>query len=59
MRLPGLLCVLAASLGLSACATSGYRDASQPITVETGLDLDRYLGLWYEIARFPNRFERD
>ena len=22
------------------------------------LDLDRYLGKWYEIARFPNRFER-
>lgn len=59
MRLPGFLCALAATLGLAACTTSGYRDTSQPITVDTTLDLDRYLGLWYEIARFPNRFERD
>lgn len=26
-------------------------------TVE-GLDIDRYMGLWYEIARFDHRFER-
>ena len=24
-----------------------------------GLELDRYLGKWYEIARFPNRFEKE
>jgi apolipoprotein D and lipocalin family protein len=23
------------------------------------VDLDRYLGKWYEIARYPNRFEKD
>ncbi len=23
------------------------------------VDLDRYAGTWYEIARFPNRFQRD
>ncbi|MGD8817932.1 MAG: lipocalin family protein, partial [Acidobacteriota bacterium] len=23
------------------------------------LDLQRYAGLWYEIARFPNRFQKD
>jgi len=27
-------------------------------TVKT-LDLDRYLGTWYEIARFPHSFEKD
>ena len=26
-------------------------------TVER-LDIDRYMGLWYEIARFDHRFER-
>jgi len=46
MRLPGLLCALAASLGLSACTTPRYRDASQPIAAEAGLGVDRYLGLW-------------
>ncbi len=35
-----------------------YRDRSVPMTVEGGLDLNRYLGKWYEIARFPNSFER-
>lgn len=23
------------------------------------VDIDRYLGTWYEIARYPNRFEKD
>ncbi len=27
-------------------------------TVNT-VDLNRYLGTWYEIARFPNRFQKD
>ena len=25
----------------------------------TGFELPRYLGVWYEIARLPHRFERD
>jgi len=24
-----------------------------------GVDISRYLGVWYEIARFPHRFEKD
>ena len=30
-------------------------------TLETvpSVDLDRYLGTWYEIARYPNRFQKD
>lgn len=35
-----------------------YRDRSAPISVAENFDLKRYLGLWYEIARFPNRFEK-
>jgi len=35
-----------------------YRDQSVPMSVVTTLDLERYLGKWYEIARFPNRFEK-
>jgi len=35
-----------------------YRDQSVAMAVETGLDLNRYLGKWYEIARFANRFEK-
>lgn len=28
-------------------------------TTVKSLDLDRYLGTWYEIARFPHSFEKD
>lgn len=50
---------LALSLALATPSSAAeYRDRSVPMTVEGGLDLNRYLGKWYEIARFPNRFER-
>jgi apolipoprotein D and lipocalin family protein len=29
-----------------------------PVTTVADVDLDRYLGKWYEIARFDNRFQR-
>ena len=34
------------------------RDGSKPLTTVEKVDLDRYLGRWYEIARFENSFER-
>jgi len=36
----------------------GCAAPNPPATVQT-LDLDRYAGRWYEIARYPNRFQRD
>ena len=30
-----------------------------PLTTAKGVDLNRYLGTWFEIARFPNAFERN
>jgi apolipoprotein D and lipocalin family protein len=29
-----------------------------PLSVVPSVDLDRYAGRWYEIARFPNRFQK-
>jgi apolipoprotein D and lipocalin family protein len=58
MRLPSFVLAAAAALGLTACSESGYRDTSQPMDVVANLDVERYLGKWYGIARFPNRFER-
>lgn len=49
--------ILLVAIALPASAAQ-YRDTSVPMTVEGALDLNRYLGKWYEIARFPNRFER-
>ena len=31
---------------------------SAPVRTVDAVDLDRYLGEWFEIARFPNRFQR-
>jgi apolipoprotein D and lipocalin family protein len=32
--------------------------ASEPVRTVAKVDLDRYIGEWFEIARFPNRFQR-
>jgi len=52
LRFLVLLCLLP----LTAMAAP-VRNESVPMSVVTDLDLNRYLGKWYEIARFPNRFE--
>lgn len=31
---------------------------SQPVRTVDAVDLDRYVGEWFEIARLPNRFQR-
>jgi apolipoprotein D and lipocalin family protein len=32
--------------------------AAQPLRVAEGIDLNRYAGKWFEIARVPNKFQR-
>ena len=49
-----LLCALAMTAGV--VTTSAAADA--PLRVVDALDLTRYVGTWYEIARYPNYFER-
>ena len=34
-------------------------DGNAPLGVVPSVDLTRYAGKWYEIARLPNRFQRD
>jgi len=41
---------------LVSCATGG--PASAPLAVVPQVDLGRYLGMWYEIASFPQRFQK-
>jgi apolipoprotein D and lipocalin family protein len=36
----------------------GSRPAAPPLEVDPSVDLSRYLGKWYEIAKYPNRFQR-
>ncbi len=53
-----IICSL--SLLLTSCSSQPLnRNLSIPLRTETYVDLDRYLGRWYEIARLPNRFERN
>lgn len=49
------------ALALAACAggPSGRQDGAAPLRPVQSVDLTRYAGLWYEIARYPNSFERD
>lgn len=48
--------LLMALLGLAACGDT-YRDTAAPITPVESVDLTRYAGRWYEIARFPVWFQ--
>ncbi len=52
-----LAAVLLVSAGTLAPAAARIESNTAVRTVPS-VDLDRYLGDWYEIARFPNRFQR-
>jgi apolipoprotein D and lipocalin family protein len=53
-----LAALLLALLWLSGCISTGRRTDGEPPTVVPKVDLSRYVGTWYEIARYPNRFQR-
>ena len=40
-----------------ACAAT-LAQAAEPLTTVPALDVPRYMGTWYEIAKFPNWFQR-
>jgi apolipoprotein D and lipocalin family protein len=42
------------------CAASAAEDSSAagPVTTVSSVDLARYAGIWYEIAKIPNRFQK-
>src|SRR5512144_1489387 len=50
----GLLLV---TMLLAACTTNGRQ--STPLEVVPAVDLSRYIGKWYELASFPQRFQKD
>jgi apolipoprotein D and lipocalin family protein len=45
---------------LTSCAFSRYGATPEPPPLQTvaHVDLNRYLGLWYEIGRYPNSFQK-
>lgn len=44
----------AALLAASACAAS----ATEPLATVGEVDLGRYAGQWFEVSKYPNRFQR-
>src|SRR5881398_2184905 len=48
--------LLLGTLGAQAFAAAAPEDT--PLTPIASLDVNRYLGTWYEIAKFPNRFQK-
>ena len=57
MNVFGALAFLASSL-LGAQHSSVQATSTSPLTAVDNVDLRRYAGKWYEIARYPNRFQR-
>lgn len=62
MRIPLLAAFLCLGiLGALARQTSAQTTApaaSAPLTTIPALDVPRYMGEWYEIAKYPNRFQK-
>ncbi|RYG16089.1 lipocalin [bacterium] len=61
-RLLATLAVISLTgLGLAACASLTAGPVGNPNVPQPtkSVDLKRYVGLWYELARYENRFERD
>ena len=54
-----LLTVALLGLTLASCEQPPVnRDGTKPLTTVAQVDLTRYVGRWYEIARFENSFEK-
>ena len=45
-------------VGVAAAPAHAPSQAVSPLVTIPQLDLSRYVGTWYEIAKFPNRFQR-
>jgi hypothetical protein len=51
-----LLLMLLTMIPVFACAAK-MKQTTPPLQVVSYVDLNKYLGTWYEIARYPNRFQ--
>ena len=54
MKIPALFLAIIALTGTGCC----LKNRTDHIPAVSGFDLVRYMGTWYEIARYPHSFER-
>jgi apolipoprotein D and lipocalin family protein len=54
-----LMWLTAGALIMSTAIGRAASVGETPVRTVGSVDLDRYLGRWYEVARYPNRFQRD
>jgi apolipoprotein D and lipocalin family protein len=54
------IAIVAVTALVTSCALSQHGAAPDPPPLQTvaHVDLNRYLGLWYEIGRYPNSFQK-
>jgi apolipoprotein D and lipocalin family protein len=50
--------LLPAALLALACVASHAAEPAPPLKPIASLDVPRYMGAWYEIAKYPNRFQK-
>jgi apolipoprotein D and lipocalin family protein len=53
----GVVFVLVSSTAPAVFSGSDEND-ERPVTTVNNVELERYVGLWYEIAKIPNRFQK-
>lgn len=53
----GILAPLLPLILMSAPARGEEAAGPDPVTAVKSVDLSRYVGLWYEVAKIPNRFQ--
>ncbi|TAH51061.1 MAG: lipocalin, partial [Betaproteobacteria bacterium] len=46
-------------LCLATFSAAAAEAVAVPVTTIAALDVARYMGTWYEIAKYPNRFQRN
>ena len=46
-----------AALCLGLCALTASAQAPAPLSTVASVDVPRYMGTWYEIAKYPNWFQ--
>ena len=57
MRNTILSLTLAGLLSVCACSTTKENAMVKPLYVVPSVNIEKYMGAWYEIARYPNKFQ--